>query len=47
MVDVNMYCFGFSVGVWDMGSVSKEKGIAERDSVVCTVLCSIKAMRSF
>ena len=21
-VDVNMYCFGFSVGVWDMGFVS-------------------------
>lgn len=29
-VDVNMYCFGFSVGVWDIG-ICFEKGRLQND----------------
>lgn len=46
-VDVNMYCFGFSVGVWDMGFVSKRVRRCRTNPVVCALLCSFKEIRSF
>ena len=46
-VDVNMYCFGFSVGVWDMEFVSKKGRPCRTKFVVCALLCSFKEIRSF